>query len=133
VLIVEDEPSVADVLVGYLRELGRESSAARTAEEALRTLDREHVDAIVLDLRLPGMHGLDFLRLPRVRELGIPVIAMSGVATEGEAREALELGALDFLQKPIGLDRLAATLRAFSSAAAIGGRPAERGRDSQRQ
>ena len=110
VLVVEDEESVAAVLADFVRELRCQPVKARTAEEALRTLENERVDVIVLDLRLPGMSGLDFLRLPAVRDAGIPVVVMSGVVTETEAREALQLGALEFLRKPVRLERLAGIL-----------------------
>lgn len=110
VLLVEDEQGVAAVLADFVRELGCQPVEARTAEEALRAVERERLDVILLDLRLPGMSGLDFLRLRRVRDAGIPVVVISGVATEQEAQEALRLGALEFLQKPVGLDRLAGIL-----------------------
>lgn len=110
VLLVEDEHDVAAMLADVVRELGCQPVEARTAEEALRAVESERFDAILLDLRLPGMSGLDFLRLPRVRDAGIPLVAISGVATEQEAREALQLGALEFLQKPVGLHRLAGVL-----------------------
>lgn len=110
VLLVEDERAVAAALADFLRELGCEPVSAPTAEEALRTVETERVDVILLDLRLPGMSGLDFLRLQRVRATGIPVVVISGVATETEAREALNLGAVEFLQKPVGLNRLASIL-----------------------
>lgn len=110
VLLVEDEQDVAAVLADLVRGLGCQPVAARTAEEALRTVESERIDVILLDLRLPGMSGLDFLRLHRVRAAGIPVVVISGVATEQEAREALRLGALEFLQNPVGLNRLAGIL-----------------------
>jgi CheY-like chemotaxis protein len=110
VLVVEDEASVAALLTEFVRELRGEPLAARTAEEALHALESERVDVIVLDLRLPGMSGLDFLRLPAVRDTDVPVVVMSGVATETEAREALQLGAVEFLRKPVRLERLAGIL-----------------------
>src|SRR5437667_172771 len=65
---------------------------------------------ILLDIRLPGMIGLDFLELPAVRDSGVPIVAVSGVATEDQARECLKRGALDFIRKPVTLDRLSAVL-----------------------
>ena len=110
VLVVEDEHGVLEALEDFVRELGCQSMGARTAEEALRLVESESVDVVLLDLRLPGMSGLEFLRLRAVRDRGIPVVVISGIATEPEAHEALELGALDFLRKPVGLDRLADVL-----------------------
>lgn len=112
VMIVEDQPPLADVLADFVRELGHEAVVVHDAESGVTTLERQAVDTILLDVDLPGMSGLDFLRLPAVRDRGVPVLVMSGVATEEQAREALSLGALDFLAKPIALERLA-TVFAF--------------------
>jgi DNA-binding response OmpR family regulator len=110
VLVIEDEQDVASVLADFVRELGGQALAVPTAEQALQALQAESIGLMMLDLRLPGMSGLDFLRRPEVRDSGIPVIVMSGVASEPEAREALQLGGLEFLQKPVTFNRLAGVL-----------------------
>jgi DNA-binding response OmpR family regulator len=107
VMIIEDEDSLADVLADFVRDLGHEAVVVHDAEQAAAMLPRETIDAILLDVKLPGMSGLDFLRLPAVRDSAVPVVVISGVATEAQARESLALGALDFLAKPIALERLA--------------------------
>ena len=106
VLIVEDDPVVADLFRGCLSELGHVSLLAADAESAVGAL-REAPDAIVLDLALPGMSGANLLQHPEVRRRDIPVVAISGIATEAEAAECLRLGALDFVRKPLSLNRLA--------------------------
>ena len=106
VLVVEDEPDVGDVFIDYLLELGHQPQLVRSAEAALGTLLSERPDAILLDVHLPGMSGLDFLQLPPIRESGVPIVAVSGVATESQARECLRLGAVDFVGKPLPLERL---------------------------
>jgi len=106
VLVVEDEQDVGDVFLDYLLELGHQPLLVRTAEAALGKLVTERPDAIIVDLNLPGMSGIDFLQLQRVRELGVPVVAVSGVATESQARECLRLGAVDFVGKPLPFERL---------------------------
>lgn len=111
VLVVEDEADVADVFSDYLAVLGHESVVVRSAEAALGTLRTERPDAILLDINLPGMSGLDFLQLQRIREAGVPIVAVSGVATESQARECLRAGALDFVGKPVAIDRLSAVLQ----------------------
>lgn len=111
VLVVEDEADVADVFFDYLTELGHEPTLVRSAEAALGKLQTDRPDAILLDIHLPGMSGLEFLQLRPIREAGVPVVAMSGVATESQARECLKLGALDFVGKPVALDRLNAVLQ----------------------
>ena len=111
VLVVEDEKDVADVFLDYLTELGHETTVVRSAEAALGHLQSARPDAILLDIHLPGMSGVDFLRLRPIRDSGVPIVAVSGIATETQARECLKLGALDFVGKPVALDRLNAVLR----------------------
>jgi CheY-like chemotaxis protein len=110
VLVVEDEEGVGDVFIDYLIELGHQPVLVHSAEAALGRLSGERPDAIILDISLPGMSGLEFLRLRRVRELGVPIVAVSGAVTEGQARECLRLGALDFVGKPVELERLGEVL-----------------------
>jgi DNA-binding response OmpR family regulator len=110
VLVVEDESDLGDVFRDFLLELGHQPLVVRSAEAALGQLHTERPDAIILDIHLPGMSGLDFLQLRPVRELGVPIVAVSGVATESQARECLHLGAADFVSKPIPLDRLSEVL-----------------------
>ena len=106
VLVVEDEPDVGDVFLDYLLELGHQPLWVRTAEAALGKLVTERPDAIIVDINLPGMSGIEFLQLRPIRESGVPVVAVSGVATESQARECLRLGAVDFVGKPLPFERL---------------------------
>jgi DNA-binding response OmpR family regulator len=106
VLVVEDETDLGEVFRDFLSELGHQAVLVRSAEAALGKLQSERPDAIILDIHLPGMSGLDFLQLRPVRESGLPIVAVSGVATESQARECLRLGALDFVGKPVPLERL---------------------------
>ncbi len=106
VLVIEDEPALGDVFQDFLLELGHQPLVVRSAEAALGRLQTERPDAIILDIHLPGMSGLDFLQLRPVKELGVPIVAVSGVVTETQARECLRLGAADFVGKPVPLDRL---------------------------
>jgi CheY-like chemotaxis protein len=110
VLVVEDEEAVGDLFLDYLLELGHQPFLVRSAEAALSRLNTERPDAILLDVHLPGMSGVDFLQLRPIRESGVPIVAVSGVATENQARECLRLGALDFMGKPIRLERLGEVL-----------------------
>ncbi|MGH7278215.1 MAG: response regulator [Candidatus Rokuibacteriota bacterium] len=106
VLVVEDQTDVGETLVDFLVELGHQPLLVRSAEAALGTLGTQRPDTIILDMHLPGMSGLEFLRLRPVRESGVPIVAVSGVATESQARECLRLGAIDFVAKPTPLERL---------------------------
>ncbi len=109
-MVVEDEQAVGNVFLDCLTELGHEAVVVRSAEAALRALVSERPDAIILDVNLPGMSGLDFLQLRPIRESRVPIVAVSGVATESQARECLRLGALDFVGKPVAFERLAEVL-----------------------
>lgn len=106
VLVVEDEEDLREVFRDFLTELGHQPVVVRSAEAALGKLQTERPDAIILDIHLPGMSGLDFMQLRPVRESGLPIVAVSGIATESQARECLRLGALDFVGKPVPLERL---------------------------
>ena len=110
ILVVEDEVAVGAVFRDLLVELGHEPLIIRSAEGAVGSLQKTRPDAIILDIKLPGMSGIDFLQLRPVRESGVPIVVMSGVATEAEARECLRLGAVDFLDKPVPFERLQAVL-----------------------
>jgi CheY-like chemotaxis protein len=113
VLVVEDDEAAGAVLRDFLLELGHEPLLVRSAEAALARLRPDGPDAILLDLHLPGLGGLEFLRSPAVRRSGVPVVVISGVATETQARECLALGAFDFLGKPVALPRLGEVLAAL--------------------
>src|SRR3989442_2734281 len=106
VLVVEDEEETAELLRDLLHEFGYEPLLVRSAEAARSALDTERPDVILLDLRLPLMSGLDFLQIDRVRAARPPIVVVSGVATEDEARECLLRGALDFVGKPLNADLL---------------------------
>jgi CheY-like chemotaxis protein len=100
IFVIDDEVDVAETLGEVVADLGHHASLAHTAEAALTALEHEVPDAILLDIRLPGIDGLEFLRRRRPRETTAPVIGISGVATDAEVWECLRLGALDFVRKP---------------------------------
>jgi len=106
VLVVEDEEPLGEVFRDFLAEMGHDATVVRSAEAALGSLEHQRPDAVLLDINLPGMSGLDFLQLRPVRDAALAIVAISGVATESQARECLRLGALDFVGKPVPLDRL---------------------------
>lgn len=110
VLVIEDELDVGTVFRDFLLELGHEAVLARSAEAALVKLETAKPDAIILDMNLPGMNGLEFLQLRPIRESGLPIVAVSGVATEEQARECLRLGAIDFVGKPVHFEHLRGVL-----------------------
>jgi DNA-binding response OmpR family regulator len=119
ILIVEDDEAVGGVLQDFLRDLGHEPEPVPTAEEALLRLEDRRPDLVLLDFRLPGMSGFDFLRLPLVRGARVPIVVVSGMATEDQARECLRQGALDFLPKPVPFAQLQRLLECFEALALV--------------
>src|SRR6185369_13590319 len=90
--------------------LGHHADVVGSAEAALECLRVTPPHVMILDVKLPGMSGIEFLGLQVVRDTGIPVIVVSGYVTEDQARECLRLGALEFLAKPVPLEVLGTVL-----------------------
>lgn len=112
VVIVEDDDSLRDVLVVLLEGEGFEVHAHSTGESALESEDWFGVAAVVLDLRLPGMHGFEVLRELRNRS-AVPVLILSAQADSHDVVVGLEMGADDYLTKPFVPRELVARLRAL--------------------
>jgi DNA-binding response OmpR family regulator len=107
VLVVDDEPTVREVVAGYLRRDGHEVTEAADGTTALELVDTNPPDLIVLDMMLPGVNGLDVLR--RVRATSdVPVIMLTARAEESDRVAGLELGADDYVVKPFSPRELAA-------------------------
>ena len=107
VLIIEDEPRLRDVLSDAMQQWGLTSTASRSGEEALRTIDAEHpADILLLDLNLPGIDGIETLREIRRREIDAPAIVLTGFGDLNAAQRAIELGIVAFLTKPCRLGEL---------------------------
>ena len=107
VLIVDDEPGIRESLTGVLEDEGFDCQAVESGEACLEELARQAYDAILLDVWLPGMDGLE--TLARVQEIPMEdrpeVVIISGHGTIETAVRATKLGAYDFLEKPLSLDR----------------------------
>jgi two-component system nitrogen regulation response regulator NtrX len=105
ILIVDDESGIRDSLKGVLEDEGYKTSQAESGETCLRLLEKHDVDVVLLDIWLPGIDGLDTLQ--KIRELDSPpeVIMISGHGTIETAVRATKLGAYDFLEKPLSIDR----------------------------
>ncbi len=118
VLIVDDDPRIVRTLAVNLRARGFDVVLAHSGEEALQVAARHHPDAVILDLGLPHMDGLDVVRGLR-GWTSVPIIVLSGRDNEPSKVEALDLGADDYLTKPFGMDELFARLRAALRRAVI--------------
>jgi DNA-binding NtrC family response regulator len=111
VLIVEDDARIRANLVYQVGRLGLDAEAVASAEEALERLARSDFGLLLLDVRLPGMSGVDLVR--RLASSGRlpPTVIVSGEASVGEAVEALQLGVHDFIEKPFSPERLERSVR----------------------
>jgi two-component system nitrogen regulation response regulator NtrX len=107
ILVVDDEPDIRESLRGILEEEGYKVFLAESGEACLEQLKMRACDVVLLDIWLPGMDGLDALE--RIRQLqpdGVPeVVMISGHATIETAVRATKLGAFDFLEKPLSLEK----------------------------
>ena len=110
ILVVDDEKNILTAVTRALRLEGYDTDVAGNAEIALRKLDDQSFDAVLLDVQMPGMDGLGLLDELRRRQTCVPVIMMSGHATIDVAMDAVRRGADDFIEKPIGSDRLIVSL-----------------------
>ncbi len=120
VLVVDDDPALARALAINLRAHGYEVLVAHDGRSALDEAARRHPDAVILDLGLPDMDGVEVIEGIRGWS-PIPVIVLSARATSAEKVEALDAGADDYVTKPFGMDELLARVRAAVRRGAVAG------------
>ena len=111
VLIVDDERNIRESLKKYLSLEQIDSAAAETGESAIRSLEREAFDAVILDLKLPGISGQEVLAWINSRGVISPVIMISAHGQIADAVEALKAGAKDYLVKPFDPAEMVIRLR----------------------
>ena len=116
ILVVDDHPDVRALLVAYLAREGYAIAEAADGEGALASIRGHRPDLVLLDVGLPDMNGLVVLGRIRRDDPTLGVIMMSGFDDEILVRSALDLGALDFLQKPLILEHLDRAVRAALAA-----------------
>ncbi|MCK6562607.1 sigma-54-dependent Fis family transcriptional regulator [candidate division KSB1 bacterium] len=114
ILIVDDEPHIRSTLSGLLSDLGHVTLACASGEEALELLVQQPADLIFLDLRLPGLSGLEVLQRMREQNLAVPVIMISAHADISLAVQATRLGAYNLLEKPLQPERVVLEVRHFA-------------------
>ncbi len=110
ILVVDDEPSIVDVLTYNLTKAGHQPLVARNGEQALELARAEHPDLVILDLMLPGIDGLEVCRTLR-KEGDLPIIMLTAKDEEIDRVVGLELGADDYVVKPFSVRELMARIK----------------------
>ena len=111
VIIIDDEAGLRDTLGRILQRAGCDTQAVASGEQAIQLIQAQRFDLAYLDLRLPGMDGIQILKEIRKHQPDLPVIMLTGFGTLSSAVEALRLGATDYLMKPFDPEVLVARTR----------------------
>ncbi len=111
VLIVDDEFSVRDSLLHWFEKDGYRTGTAQDAKEALQRLEESSWDVVLLDIKMPGMDGLELQRRIRDVDADLPIIMITAFASVESAVQALKEGAFDYVTKPIDPDELSHLVR----------------------
>ena len=106
ILLVEDEIEVLDAITELLEREGYAVTRAVDGEEALRRVETERPDLVLLDVGLPGLSGLDVLQRLRRDHPRVPVVMLTALNDEAQARRTLQMGAIDYIRKPFDLGHL---------------------------
>ena len=111
VLVIDDEEQILSLMKRFLESRGFEVRTEIDAETGLEFLRDRHVDLIFVDLKMPGMDGLEFVRAAKEMKYPAEIIVMSGYGTVESAVDAIKIGAFDFVEKPLNFDRLDVTIQ----------------------
>ena len=106
VLLVDDEQEFVETLADRLKMRDLEATTARNGEEALSVVKREEPDVILLDLKMPGIDGIEVLRRVKKAYPNVQVIMLTGHGSKKDEEAARRLGAFDYIKKPVDLDAL---------------------------
>ncbi len=110
ILVIDDEPAVASVFAEALEKEGNQVVMATSGKAGLQLLEESLPDAVFLDIAMPDLDGIEVLRRIRDKHAHLPVIILSGWATERQLEAAKRLGATDVVLKPIALKNLSEAL-----------------------
>jgi DNA-binding NtrC family response regulator len=111
VMFVDDDEGVRISWSRYLASIGLDVTTAETAETAIAQLERDRVDVVVSDLRMPGMDGLDFMKIVKERWPRIQVILLTGYGNPDVEGAVHDLGGFGYFSKPINPETMAETIR----------------------
>ena len=108
IMLVDDEKDFVEMLSLRLKELGQKVVPAYSGKECLETLENADIDVVILDIKMPGMDGIETLREIKKRFPLVEVIMLTGHGSTETAVEGMKLGAFDYLMKPADFDDLTA-------------------------
>jgi len=111
ILIVDDEPIVRESIRDWLKDAGYQVATAESGEEALKMMETQEFSVLVLDVRLPGKTGIQILREVKTLKPQIKSIVITAYPSAELAVEAMKLGAVDYLIKPVAPDELEKLIR----------------------
>jgi two-component system, NtrC family, nitrogen regulation response regulator NtrX len=111
ILVIDDESAIRDSMRMILEYEGYEFVGAATGQDGIQAVERETPDLVFLDIKMPGMDGLEVLQRLKAIDEALPVVVISGHATVSTAVEATKLGAFDFIEKPLASERVLVTIR----------------------
>jgi DNA-binding NtrC family response regulator len=111
ILLIDDETDFLDVMQERLAIHGVDADTSESAEEALKKIETQIYDAVILDLKMPGMDGIEALKRIRDRHPELQVILLTGHASVEKCIEAMKSGAMDFILKPADLKILQKKIR----------------------
>jgi len=112
VLLVDDEQDFVEMLSLRLNEMGEKITVAYRGQEGLDTLEKTDIDVVILDIKMPGMDGIETLREIKKRFPLVEVIMLTGHGSTETAVEGMKLGAFDYLMKPADFADLSTKLEA---------------------
>ena len=112
ILIVDDEEDLVTALVERLNLRGFQAMGVTTGTQALVQLAEQPCDVVVLDLKMPGIGGLDVFRRIREQWPVLEVVLLTGLGSAQDAERGMQLGAFDYLMKPVKIDHLVRVLHA---------------------
>ena len=120
IAIVDDDPTVRDALCRLMDSAGLTAEAFARAEEFLASPSREKTTCLILDVRMPGMNGLELQRRLVASGWKVPIIFISAHADEQVRADAIQAGAVEFFEKPFSSRALLKAIRAASASPAAG-------------
>lgn len=105
-LIIDDEEAICEAIAGVLEDEGWHALAAHSGQRGIADFKTKRPDLVFLDVWMPGMDGIETLQNLKALDADVPIVVMSGHGTMETAVKAIKLGAFDFLEKPLSLDKI---------------------------